>query len=148
MKTDKNNFDFTQSIDFIERITDKVSKVFNSFDIKKPVFKTEMPSINLMQTENGINIEMALPGYDKKNISISLDKHLLTISGKNEENKEMYTFTRREFHYHTFSRSFNLSDSLDKDNIKSSMNNGILTIEIPKLSPEVVKAQKKTIPVQ
>jgi HSP20 family protein len=89
---------------------------------------------------------MAIPGCDKKDIEISLEKNLLTISCKKEDSKQ--NFFRKEFSYNSFSRAFNLSESLDKDSIKSSMNNGVLTVEIGKLNPETAKTQKKTIPVE
>lgn len=143
MKT--KDFNLIQSVDFIERITDKISKAFENHDVFFGE-KQLVPATNIIQIENGVILEMAISGCDKTDIQITLDKNLLTISCKKEESKQ--TFLRKEFTYHSFSRSFNLSDSLDKNNIKSSMNNGILKIEIAKLNPEVVKAQKKTIPVE
>ena len=145
MKTDKNEFELLFPVDFLGKLTDRIFKESN-FPSFEEVFATRKPSANIIQTEKGVSLEMAIPGCDKKDIEISLDKNLLTISCKREESKQ--TFTRKEFSYHSFTRSFNIADSLDKDSIKSTMNNGVLTIEITKLNPEVVKAQKKTIPVE
>ncbi len=149
MKT--NDCNLIHPVDFLDNLTDKIDNFFNKEVINRNwneliPFKSNNPSVNIAQTDSGAFLEMAVPGCDKKDITISLEKSMLTISCKKEENKQ--TFTKKEFSYHSFSRSFNISDSLDKDNIKSSMNNGILTIDIPKLSPEIIKAQKKTIPVQ
>lgn len=146
MKTNEN-YDLLSPVDLLSKLTDSIfkeSKISN-FENLFPV-RTSGPSANIIQTENGVTLEMAIPGCDKKDIEISLEKNLLTVSCKKEEIKR--TFARKEFSYHSFSRSFNLAESLDKDNIKTSMNNGVLSIEIGKLNPENVKPQKKTIPVE
>jgi HSP20 family protein len=147
MKTEKNEFELLFPVDFLGKLTDRIFKESNIHSDWNKVFgyKETHPYANIIQKDNGVSLEMAIPGCDKKDIEISLEKNLLTISCKKEESKQ--TFARKEFSYHSFTRSFNLSDSLDKDSIKSSMNNGILTIEITKLNPETVKTQKKTIPV-
>jgi len=147
MKTNKDNLDLLFPVDFLGKLADKVfgESKHSNWDEMFTV-RRETPSANVVQTENGVSLEMAVPGCDKKDIEISLEKNLLTISCKKEESKQ--TFTRKEFSYHSFTRSFNLADSLNKDSIKSTMNNGVLIIDIAKLSPETVKSQKKTIPVE
>lgn len=138
-------------IDFLEKLSDNLNDKFGI--LSKQNFwedflttKRQHPSVNIIQTEKGVSLEMAIPGCDKKDVEISLEKNMLTISCKKEESKQ--NFARREFSYHSFSRSFNLADSLDKDSIKSYMENGVLTVEVAKLNPESAKTFKKTIPVE
>jgi len=144
-------------IDFIDKMVDgfdRIAKDINKdFDKGfKKVFGEDFqglshqPSANIYKTENGVSLEMTVPGYDKNDIDISLEKNTLIVSGKKEENKQ--DFTMREFSYSSFSRSFNLSERLNRDTIKSSLNNGILTVNIAKLQPETVSFEKKKIPVE
>lgn len=143
-------------IDFIDKMVDGFDRITK--DINKDFDKgfkrvfgenfqglSHQPSANIYKTENGVSLEMSVPGYDKKDIDISLEKNTLTVSGKKEENKQ--DFTMREFHCSSFSRSFNLSERLNRDTIKSSLNNGVLTVSIAKLQPETVNSEKKKIPV-
>jgi len=140
-------------IDFIGKMVDGFESITKDIDkdFKKIFGETfqgpgRQPSANIYKTENGVSLEMIIPGYDKKDIDISLEKNTLTVSGKKEENKQ--DFTMREFSYSSFSRSFNLSERLNRDTIKSSLNNGILTVSIAKLQPETVSSEKKKIPVE
>jgi len=107
--------------------------------------KRNFPASNIVQTEKGVTLEMALPGFTKENIDISLDGDILTVSCKKEETQK--NFTRREFSYNDFTRSFNISEHLDKDSITSALNNGVLTIEISKIQKDAEKSHKKKIPV-
>jgi HSP20 family protein len=145
METNKNK-ELLSPVDFFEKLIDKAVNLSQPNWEDFFTAKKQTPSVNIIQTEKGVSLEMAIPGCDKKDVEISLEKNLLTISCKKEESKQ--TFTRKEFSYHSFTRSFNLADSLDKDNIKSYMENGVLTIEVGKLNPEANKLEKKTIPVE
>ena len=86
--------------------------------------------------ENGnYNIEMDIPGYDKKDISIECDDGILTITAEkssevNEENSDK-KYIRRERVYGKITRSFNFAD-IDEENITADFTNGILTVVIPK----------------
>ena len=77
---------------------------------------------------------MAAPGLEKKNFKIDLDNDLLTIASVMEDKKEekQENYTRREFRYNNFSRSFNLPETVDSENISANHKNGVLSISIPK----------------
>jgi len=109
----------------------------------------QVPSVNIVETENSFRIDVAAPGFAKENFKISYDDSVLTIAGtkeeKNETTKEKYT--RREFAYASFERSFTLPDNLDSDKIEASYEDGILKINIPK-KPEEVKKQVKEIVIK
>lgn len=149
MKITEKDYDLLHPVDLLEKMTDKIfGKNYNinfNRDFDMLFNKKHIPFVNISQTNDGVCLELAIPGYDKKDIEISIEKNLLTISCKKEESKQI--FTRKEFSYNSFSRSFSLEESLDKDSIKTSMNNGILTIEISKLNSEFNKETKKIIPV-
>jgi len=88
------------------------------------------------------HIEMDVPGFDKKDISINVDNGYLTITAEkqNEEKDEEKNYIRRERSYGKYERSFYLGD-LETDNIKAEFNNGMLKLTVPK--EEVVDTKKK-----
>lgn len=90
---------------------------------------------DVYEKDGNYNIEMDIPGYDKKDISIECDDGILTISAEknnevNEENEEK-KYIRRERVYGKITRSFSFAD-IDEENITADFNNGILTVVIPK----------------
>jgi HSP20 family protein len=99
-------------------------------------FKYEgfMPAANIIENEKSFNIEIAAPGMKKEDFKLKLENNVLTISSEKEsENSEETTnYTRKEFMYGSFSRSFTLPKIVETENIKASYDDGILKIEIPK----------------
>ena len=92
------------------------------------------PAVNVKEDENGFLLELAIPGLKKKDIKIELNNEVLTISSEKEsktEDKEA-NYSRQEFCYQSFSRSFTLPDSVNSKDIKANHENGILTLSIPK----------------
>jgi HSP20 family protein len=96
---------------------------------------TTLPSVNIKEDENGFEVEMAAPGFEKKDFKIDLNNNLLTISSEKKienETKEGQQFTRREYSYQSFSRSFTLPNLVDSEKITAKYENGILKVVIPK----------------
>ncbi|MDO8896442.1 MAG: Hsp20/alpha crystallin family protein, partial [Bacteroidales bacterium] len=90
---------------------------------------------NIKEDENGFEVEMAAPGFEKKDFKIDLNNNLLTISSEKKienETKEGQQFTRREYSYQSFSRSFTLPNLVDSEKITAKYENGILKVAIPK----------------
>ena len=90
---------------------------------------------DVYEKDGNYNIEMDIPGYDKKDISIECEDGILTISAEknnevNEENEDK-NYIRRERVYGKITRSFSFAD-IDEENITADFNNGILTVVIPK----------------
>ena len=87
------------------------------------------------------HIEMDIPGFDKKDISIETDNGYLTITAerKNEEKEEDKNYIRRERNYGKYQRSFYLGD-LESDKIKAELKDGMLKVTVPK--KEVVETKK------
>lgn len=104
-----------------------------------------LPAVNIEEKEDRFSLEMAAPGKSKKDFNIELDNDLLTISSEiKEENKtedKERHFTRREFSFESFKRSFTLPDTIDSTKIKASYKNGVLTVDLPKR--EEAKTQPK-----
>jgi HSP20 family protein len=98
----------------------------------RPGFNT--PSANVKETENKFEIELAVPGFEKSEVKVELNDKVLTISSEREEKNEEKDekFSRREFKYSSFSRSFRLPENVQESEIKANFKNGVLSIEIPK----------------
>lgn len=96
---------------------------------------TTLPSVNIKESTDDFEVEMAAPGFTKNDFKIELNHDLLTISSGKEitnETREDQQFTLREFSYQSFSRSFTLPNSADSEKIGAKYENGILRVKIPK----------------
>jgi HSP20 family protein len=105
--------------------------------------KHTLPAVNIKENKNEFNIEFAAPGFAKKDFNIDLDDNVLTISAEKEKekNEENDNFTRKEFSYNSFSRSFTLPKTINGDKIDAKYTDGILKLSIPKM--EVTKLLPK-----
>ncbi|NND63182.1 MAG: Hsp20/alpha crystallin family protein [Flavobacteriaceae bacterium] len=93
-----------------------------------------LPKVNIKETADAFVVDMAVPGMKKSDFHIDLDNQLLSIStemSQEDETKED-NFTRREFSYSSFKRTFTLPESVDDSKINASYNDGILSIHLPK----------------
>lgn len=96
---------------------------------------TTLPSVNIKEDNEGYKVEVAAPGFTKKDFRIEINNDVLTISSEKkveDETKEGEQFTKREFSYQSFSRSFSLPHTVENDKISAKYDNGILNINIPK----------------
>jgi HSP20 family protein len=96
---------------------------------------TTLPSVNIKEDNEGYNVEVAAPGFSKKDFKIEINNDVLTISSEKkveDETNEGEQFTKREFSYQSFSRSFSLPHTVENDKISAKYDNGILKINIPK----------------
>jgi len=99
------------------------------------VTNTTIPRVNILETDDHFRVEMAAPGMRKKDFRIELNNNVLLISSeyKHEEDlPESHRYSRREFSFQSFRRTFHLPDTVDNDNIKAHYENGILRLNIPK----------------
>ncbi|HOX78927.1 MAG TPA: Hsp20/alpha crystallin family protein [Bacteroidales bacterium] len=104
------------------------------------------PATNITENTDSFRIEMAVPGYNKEDFRIDLEKDVLTISGviekeENQEAKPEPNYRMREFARRNFCRSFTVNETIEKDSIKAEYNNGILTVVLPR--KEEVKMSKE-----
>ncbi len=103
-----------------------------------------MPASNIKESDENYTIELAVPGLDKGDFKIKLEKQLLTISSekKDQKNNESEKYTRKEFQYSSFKRSWNLPESVNTEAISASYNNGILSVVLPKKQEEAKSTDK------
>lgn len=104
------------------------------------------PATNIAETDQAFQIEIAVPGFNKEDFRIHVEKDVLNISteiNKEEKNEEKAgpVYRMREFGHCSFNRSFNLGETIDTDGIKAEYTNGILVVTLPK--KEVVKITKE-----
>ena len=96
------------------------------------------PKVNVVDTDEAVVIEAAVPGMAKEDISLEIKEDVLTITGKSNQAAEYEggSFIRREIKRSRFERSVALSVNLDRENIMASCDNGVLKMVLPKVSPE------------
>lgn len=97
---------------------------------------TTLPAVNIRETADGFEVQMAAPGMNKDDFKIELDGPQLTISSEKQtqdEEKDGGRYTRREFSYQSFQRVFQLpKEVVDSENIQARYENGVLQLTIPK----------------
>ena len=118
--------------------------IFNDFFDNDWMVKANAtaPAINVIESDKDYKVEVAAPGMTKEdfNIHLSEDNELVISMEKKtenkEEDKENKKYLRREFSYTKFQQALVLPDDVEKDKINANVNNGVLTIELPKRTPE------------
>ena len=109
---------------------------------------TTLPAVNVRETNDDFRIEVAAPGMKRDDFKVELDNNVLTISSQREEkadeSKKDGSYTRREFSYQAFQRSFTLPENkVESDKIAAAYVDGILQINIPKKEEAKVKMAKQ-----
>ncbi|MGJ1431393.1 Hsp20/alpha crystallin family protein [Sphingobacterium spiritivorum] len=101
---------------------------------------TRVPAVNIAEAEDSFQIELAAPGLQKSDFKINVDKNMMTISAEktSETETEQKLFSKREFNYSSFTRSFTLPDTVDYSNIDASYENGILVVRVGKKEEAIV----------
>ena len=105
-----------------------------------------IPAVNIKEGAEEFEVNIAAPGLTKSDFKIELNNDLLTISSEKKDEKEVRNgeqFTRKEFSYQSFTRSFTLPHSVDGENIGAKYENGILNLVIPKKEEAKPKAPKQ-----
>ncbi|MBO0331866.1 Hsp20/alpha crystallin family protein [[Muricauda] lutisoli] len=110
--------------------------------------KTSVPAINIKETDDDFEVEMAAPGYDKKDFNITMENGCLNISAEKSATKEEKEgeYTRQEFSHESFERSLQLPDSIKDEAVEAKYDNGILRFKLTK-KEEAKKQQPKVIKV-
>lgn len=111
------------------------------------------PAVNVIEKENGYTIEVAAAGMTKEDFQIHVDHEnnlVISMEKKQEKNEgdEKKHYLRREFNYSKFQQTLVLPDNVDKDGISARVSDGVLTINIPKLTPEKALPQKLQIDIE
>jgi len=108
-----------------------------------------IPSVNITESKDEYNVSLAVPGMKKDDFKIDVDGNMLTISSEKDESKEEKDkrYTRREYSYTSFSRSFTLPDEVNKEKIDARYDDGLLKISLPR-KEEAKKPAAKQIAVK
>ena len=103
-------------------------------EINTPAFSGSVPAVNVIENQEGFRIEVAAPGLSKSDFTLNLEKNQLTISAQKEKVEEETNekYTRREFKFNSFQRTFTLPNSIDGDKIEANYSEGILSVALPK----------------
>lgn len=106
------------------------------------------PAVNIAETDNQFQIELAVPGLKKEDFKINLEKNILSVSAekKAEDAAEGKKYSKREFSYNSFARTFTLPETVDYANIQAEYTDGILKLNIAK--KEEAKIQTREIAVK
>lgn len=116
-------------------------KHYNSFfgkdflnELYAPAFAGSVPAVNVIENQEGFKIEVAAPGLQKADFKLNLEKNQLTISAQKEQTEEETNekYTRKEFKYGSFQRTFTLPNSVDGEKIGANYADGILSVTLPK----------------
>jgi HSP20 family protein len=124
--------------EFPSLFDDFFSRDFINFS--KPAMNT-LPAVNVKESDAAFNLEVAVPGMDKKDFKVELKQNTLVISAKKEDKQEEKSedgkYVRKEFGFQSFTRSFTIPEKLvDGEKIEASYKDGILNITIPKKEKE------------
>lgn len=120
------------------------SNIFDSRTLKR----NHLPSVNILDNEKFFELNLAAPGKNRKDFIIELEDQILTISSESfTNNDDSDNFTRQEYRYGNFKRSFRLPDSINTSLIKAKYENGILSISLPK-HKEAIPEPKKQIQIK
>lgn len=117
--------------------------IFNDFFDNDWMVRTNAtaPAINVIENDTDYKIEVAAPGMTKEDFNIHLTENnelVISMEKKNEtnDNGKNKKYLRREFSYSKFEQCMILPDDVEKDKISANVNDGVLTIELPKMSKE------------
>jgi HSP20 family protein len=102
------------------------------------------PAANIIDNEKDFMIELAAAGMSKEDFNIKIEDDMLSISveRKEIEEKDELNYSRREFRYDGFTRSFSMPEIVDQENIKANYENGVMIITLPKSTEAKVKGRE------
>lgn len=110
--------------------------------------KMDEPSMNVKENDDNFEIEIAAPGYDKKDFEVNIDNGCLNISAENSSSKEEEedNYSRKEFSYSSFEKSLRLPENVEDEEVKATYKNGILKFKLAK-KKEAKKHTPKTVEI-
>ena len=111
-------------------------------NIRPAYAKTRLshPAVNTVETDEAFILELALPGWEKSDVTLEVDGELLLVNGERDTANQP-EYRRREFGLTKFEKSFHLPETVDVDTISASLEQGVLAITLPKV-PEAQPVRK------
>ena len=125
----------------------------NNFMLPRTMARTA-PAINVIESKDAYTVELAAPGMAKEDFKVTLNEDenlVIEIEKKvenNKEDKEQNRYLRREFSYTKFNQTLLLPEDVNREAIAATVENGVLTVSLPKLQPEEQKREVKMIAIQ
>jgi HSP20 family protein len=109
--------------------------------------RVNLPAVNIIEKDDKFLIEMAAPGLRKEDFKINIENGILQIDSESEREveEEKDNYTRKEFNYSSFSRSFTLPENASEENIAASYENGVLKLKLQKLKSETSHKKKQIV---
>lgn len=143
MRTLVRNFEPTKTVNSFPALFDTLLN--NMERIERPSSVKTSPMVNVVEDENNFIVQMAAPGLKREDFKISVHEDIMTISSERteESGENKSNFTRKEFSYSSFKRSFNLPETVDGDNIAANYTDGILSVTLPKKEEAKPKEPKQ-----
>ena len=111
-----------------------LANMFNEVENVAPTHQQSFPAVNVLENENFFKIELAAPGLKKEAFKVNIHENTLTISTEKQAETEetVGKYTRKEFNFTSFKRSFTLPKSVDGEKIVATYIDGVLGLELPK----------------
>ena len=121
----------------------RFSDMFNDFFGEDP-YTHSTPKVNVIEEKEFYELEIALPGVSKDDIAINIDKDTLTISHREKEaSEEEGIYSRKEFDFSRFNRSFQLPETINIQKVDAKMENGVLQVKLPKRDEAIDKGPRE-----
>lgn len=128
-----------------------VKDLFDWSDRNFAALGTNLPSVNLKETDTKLEVELAAPGMKRDDFKVEIDNNILLISSEKEEETEEVrkkeNYVRKEFNYQSFCRTFSLPETVDENKIEASYKDGILHVAIAK-KESAKRKTLKSIPIK
>ena len=127
-----------------------IPEVFNDFFDNDFMLRPNAtaPAINVKETDSEYTVELAAPGLKKEDFNVNIDKsgnlhiHMESKHEQKDEDKKSH-YLRREFSYSKYEQTLLLPDDVDKEKIEAKVNDGVLTVNLPKMARKEEEAMKR-----
>ena len=113
-----------------------------------PFQDKQLPAVNIQETEQAFLVELLAPRLKKEDLQVEIEKDVLSIASEAEEKmEETGRYTRKEYNFSSFRRTFSIPESVDSKKIDALYSEGVLTVTLPKRK-ETVQEAKKSIRIR
>lgn len=127
-------------------ISKMMEDIFDSDLFRFPISEVSLPPVNISRSDEAYDIEMAVPGFQKEDFKIAVEDGVLKIIGEHKasEEKKEKNYTRREFSFSSFERSFRLPEECHVESVDARYENGVLHLRVP-VKPALKKVHEISV---
>lgn len=111
-----------------------------NWNINVPSYSNTLPAVNIIENDTDFILHIAAPGLNKNDFELSIENKVLSIEAVKDQNND--DFTRQEFDYTSFKRTFSIPKTVEKSKISASYTNGVLNITLPKTKDALTEPKK------